>query len=111
MKHIEWLKRAGACASGLRYAARFATLREAWDACERADHMVWLIVSIEEAEAGFDPAWDEHGTEDEYGAYTPEEQKHADFRDQLFDQYGYCGSPDELRDAYVVPDALPELPK
>lgn len=42
-KHIEQLKKLGPCSKALEFAAKFSTLQEAWDACERGDWMLWLI--------------------------------------------------------------------
>jgi len=40
MKHDELIK-VDACEEGQKYAGKFATLQEAWDACERGDWMLW----------------------------------------------------------------------
>ncbi len=42
MKHIEWLKRAGACQRGLDFAAQYATLQAAWDACTTIEDLRWV---------------------------------------------------------------------
>ena len=39
---IRLLKHAGACREAVEWAKPYATLQEAWDACERPDWMLWL---------------------------------------------------------------------
>ena len=39
----EFCKKHNACASDAAFAARFATLAEAWDACPSADWMIWAL--------------------------------------------------------------------
>jgi hypothetical protein len=43
MKLTTRLRRMGACPEAVEWAQPYATLQEAWDACERADWMLWLI--------------------------------------------------------------------
>ncbi len=38
---IEKLKKTGPCQEGLDWASKYETAQEAWDACERADWMLW----------------------------------------------------------------------
>jgi len=38
----EFCERHDACSEGREFAANFATMAEVWDACERADWLVWI---------------------------------------------------------------------
>ena len=45
LPHVEKLRALGACdgpGESIEYASQYATAQEAWDACHRADWMLWL---------------------------------------------------------------------
>jgi hypothetical protein len=44
--HVEILVRLGACELALRFASKYASAQEAWDACEVPSWMVWLIQEL-----------------------------------------------------------------
>ncbi len=46
----EFCKKYDECAEGMAFAARFATLAEAWDACPRADLMIWAMRKADKTE-------------------------------------------------------------
>ncbi len=106
--HVAWLKKAGACDAGIRYAAKFPTLREAWDACESADHMRWLVITIEEIKAGFDPTHEHEcteprGYEDCGQCASCEQQALGDM--WHFELVGWIC--EQIRLAYPFPEELP----
>ena len=41
--NVNELEAASPCADGLAYARQFASLKEAWEKCERGDWMLWLL--------------------------------------------------------------------
>jgi hypothetical protein len=41
--HVATLRRLGACSDAVEYAKGHETLQAAWDACPRADWMLWLM--------------------------------------------------------------------
>jgi len=42
-KHINYLKKLGACFEAVGWAEQFDSPQEAWDSCERGDWMLWLL--------------------------------------------------------------------
>ncbi len=62
MKHIQWLKKHGACAEGLAFARKYPTLQAAWDACTSLDHLKWVANAPirAEYEAKRAPIWAEY---------------------------------------------------
>lgn len=43
METIDFCKKHNACKDGAAFAAQFSTLAEVWDACPRADWMIWML--------------------------------------------------------------------
>ena len=43
MKFTDKLKKMGACEVAVEFAAKYSSLQETWDACDRGDWMLWLI--------------------------------------------------------------------
>ena len=52
--HAEALHRRGACGDAVRFAARHETSGAAWDACERADWMLWILAKTAGGKRGSD---------------------------------------------------------
>ncbi len=46
----EFCKKYDECAEGMAFAARFATLAEAWGVCHRADWMIWAMRKADKTE-------------------------------------------------------------
>lgn len=43
MNHVDYLRGLNACLSGVEYATKYQSLREAWEKCERPDWMLWFL--------------------------------------------------------------------
>lgn len=43
METLDFCKKHNACREGVEFASKFQTLSEVWDACPRADWMIWLL--------------------------------------------------------------------
>ena len=43
MNHVDYLEHINACSPGVEYAAKYPSLREAWEKCDRPDWMIWLL--------------------------------------------------------------------
>ena len=54
MNHIKQLNKLNACSAAVKYAKKFETLQSAWDSCERAEWMFWLIGKTTQSKAWSD---------------------------------------------------------
>lgn len=43
METLDFCKKHNACREGVEFASKFQTLAEVWDACPRADWMIWML--------------------------------------------------------------------
>ncbi len=47
METIDFCKKHNACREGVEFASKFQTLAEVWDACPRADWLIWMLQKAE----------------------------------------------------------------